>query len=157
MRNHQGFSIVEVMLTISLFVILLNFSIPLYNNYIIKTHRAEAKLGLIQLAIAQENHRMSTTGYADDISSLGPTASSHGLYRFVGVYGRIPLSKGSCTPESGIDLSGYTTGYNLQYTLIAIPNRDTSQVNDTDCACLYIDDLGQKGSTGAESPEKCWN
>ncbi len=152
MKLDQGFSITEIMVSISIFAILFMFASPIYTQYMIKTHRSEAKLGLIKLALAQEQRRMMTTTYTYNTALLGASTSLHQLYRFVSLRGRVSLPPGSCSANT-IPIGG---GDSLHYTLVAIPELGTLQAEDDQCGCLYINDLGQKGSTGSETSEKCW-
>lgn len=55
MRKQHGFSLIELMITVSIIAILASVAIPSYNGYILRSHRNDAMASLLNIMRAQED------------------------------------------------------------------------------------------------------
>lgn len=125
--TQNGFTLIEVMITVSIVAILVALAIPSYTHYVRKANRGEAQELLLNWSNNQEIWRASHTTYADEATTLG-----------VPVHGRYTFSV-SGVSSSAYKLTATTTG---------------SQVGDRDggasCDVLSLD------QSNARSPAGCW-
>ena len=63
MRKQQGFTLVEVLIVVSIVAILAAIAVPSYQNSVAKGRRTDAMAALQGLAQAMERHYMTTGGY----------------------------------------------------------------------------------------------
>lgn len=70
-RRSAGFTLVELMITLAIVAILVAIAYPSYSNYIMKSHRADAKTALLDLASRQERYFALQNNYASTPSALG--------------------------------------------------------------------------------------
>ncbi|GLS82562.1 type IV pilin protein [Paraferrimonas haliotis] len=126
MKNKQGFTLVELLITVVIVGILAAVVFPSYTDYVARSARAEAVSMLSGAAAKQEQYYMDHRSYADSLSKLGVanTANSK-LYKF-----DIAVASGSFT---------------IKATALA-----QQASRDKDCTPLSID------SAGNRKPEGCW-
>ena len=132
-RQH-GFNLLELMIAMVIISILASVAIPAYNNSQLKARRSEATATLLQIATAQERHRLSNASYANVFSAPiwnGTTSTSEGNYTlsYVG------------TPDG--------TSFTVRATATG------AQASDTACASFDIDQDGPV--TGTAAQRTCWN
>ena len=64
--TEQGFSLIELLIVLVIIGILASITYPIYNHAMIKTHRTEAKIALINLANQMEIYYLANNkSYAD--------------------------------------------------------------------------------------------
>jgi len=124
--DRKGFSLVEILIVISLVAILLALALPSYTQYVRKANRAEAHQLLMNWANNQEIWRASNTSYADSVALPVPT---HDRYTFT------------------VSATSGTT-----FLLTATPTGDQAKDKDRGTAC---DPLSLDQSNG-KSPDDCW-
>jgi type IV pilus assembly protein PilE len=125
--GYAGFSLIELMVAIAVLAVIVAIALPSYNNYVLRSARAEAKTALSNLASIQEQFFLNSKSYTN-IGTLGfPTSTENDKYTI-----SIPT------------LTATT------YTLRAVPQG--GQAADTDCAQFELDHLGNKTATSNE----CW-
>lgn len=143
----KGFSLVELLIVIVIIGIIAAFAYPSYRNHIVRTHRSDAIKALTTLSINQERFLALNNSYSNSASELGMTTSPDGYYELKVFYGR--WSGSDCSTASD------DTSNTRRYTLMAIPVAGKSQAEDTDCGCLYIDDIGSQQAAG-NNTARCW-
>ncbi len=74
-RKSDGFTLVELLITIAIIGILTAIAIPSYQLYLIKSRRIDATSTLTQIQLAEEKYRGNNLGYAT-LTQLGLTPSS---------------------------------------------------------------------------------
>jgi type IV pilus assembly protein PilE len=78
--NRQGFSLIELMIVITIVAILVALALPSYTQYVRKANRGEAQQLLLNWSNNQEIWRAAHTTYADGTTALG--VPTHGKYTF---------------------------------------------------------------------------
>nr|WP_165419396.1 type IV pilin protein [Corallincola spongiicola] len=136
MRRSQGFTLIEVMITVAVIAILASFAYPSYQNYMAKTYRTEGKRELVRLSNLMEQYFLDSRKYPTDLSKLGLVTSSSGFETEDGHY---------------VISASQTTVFD--YTLKASP-QGVQATRDSSCGYLTLDNLGTKGAQG--SVADCW-
>jgi type IV pilus assembly protein PilE len=135
-RTQSGVTLIELIIVMLVVGILASIAIPSYRQYVMRTHRVEAKSALTNLAAAQEKFYLQNNTYAgngvlDDAPPAGlgiPATTENGWYSLA---------------ITAADAAGFSA------TATAIGG----QAQDTDCATFTLDEAGVKTATSA----KCWD
>jgi type IV pilus assembly protein PilE len=134
MRNKmRGVTLIELVIVVAIVALLATIAIPSYRQFLLRSHRAEAKSALLNLAAAQEKFYLQNNTYTDALDDA---------------------------PPDGLGLT--TTTENGHYT-IAIDDADTEaftatataadgQAQDTHCGTFTIDQAGTRTATS----DDCW-
>ena len=126
MKNKQGFTLVELLITVVIVGILAAVVFPSYTDYVARSARAEAVSMLSGAAAKQEQYYMDHRSYADSFSKLGVANSvSSQLYKF--------------------DMVSISGNFIIRATALG-----KQAYRDKDCTPLSID------SAGNRKPEGCW-
>lgn len=64
MKKSQGFSLIELMITVTIVGILATIALPSYQQYIIRASREAAQTELMQLAALQEKIYLNSSAYS---------------------------------------------------------------------------------------------
>ncbi len=127
-QDPRGFSLLELLFTVSLLCILLTLAVPAYQQYVHRAHRAEAMLRIVQLADCQERWRARSGQFRVDSCAV----QSNDRYRF-----EVEISDNA-----------------LFYRISAHPTG--MQLSDT-CGALSLDSLGERGASGeGAAVTRCW-
>lgn len=151
MNKNNGFTLIELMITVAIIAIIMGVALPSYFQQIVKSNRADAKVELLRLAQVQESYFTQNLSYANSLTQLGlsgdTTETEHQHYT-VTVFSTTP---GGCT--------GTAAAPSCQgFTLKATPASST-QLEDSHCTEFTLSNTGLKGtSTGATADEvrMCW-
>jgi type IV pilus assembly protein PilE len=126
--RRQGFTLVELMVSVAIVGILAAVAYPSYVKYVVKSNRAAAQTHLLDIAQKQSQYLIDNRAYAGTVGDLNLTTPSK-----VSEYYTIAI-----TPVAGPPPS---------YTATATPISGTPQASD---GVLTID------SSGAKSPSDKW-
>jgi type IV pilus assembly protein PilE len=139
-KNSSGFTLIELMIVVTIIAILAAIGYPGYQNYVTKARRVDAQADLLELSQYMERFFTENGRYHQD---AGGTAVS------------LPFNK---SPSEGS-----STFYNLSFvagsptsttfTLQAVPV-GAQLKNDTQCGALSLDHTGVKCALGGT---KCSN
>ena len=134
--QQQGFTLIELMITVAIIAILAAVAYPSYNEYVQRGHRSEGQALLNDTAALQERFYAQNFAYvtatADIATKLRGKASS-------------PTGKYNLTLGAGAATDG---GYLLTAT---------QQFSDTACGNLTLNALGVRGRTGSgKTVAECW-
>lgn len=133
LRRHpgeHGFTLTEVVITVTILGILSGIAYPSYTSMILKANRADARVGLTGLAQQLERCRSQFGRYdASDCVIASPQNTENGYYE-------LSVVRTSST-----------------YTLSANPLG--MQRKDLGCTNLSLDSLGQKTAAGS-NVDACW-
>lgn len=135
--NKNGFTLIELMVTIAVVSILAAVAYPSYLSYVQKTRRTEAQSKLIEISNRQEMYYLDHHQYATNLDSdLGmganPFITENGYYSIA-------------------TTSTVSTAFGFTLTATAIG----TQASDTDCAILSITQDQTKTATNANDTN-CW-
>jgi type IV pilus assembly protein PilE len=135
----RGFTLVEIMVVTTILALLVLIAAPTYQKSVRKSRRTDAMRDLMELGTRQEkfyakNSTYTTTIDADDGLNLGRTTDNDGYYN---------LTAAACTDKTIATC----------YVMKATPTG--SQVDDTRCAVLTLDSLGERTATGTLG-SGCW-
>ncbi|BBT78877.1 hypothetical protein WP8S18E11_05430 [Aeromonas veronii] len=72
----RGFSLIELMIVVAIVAILGTIAYPSYQQYVLTSHRVEAKSMLLNAANRQETYFMDFNQYASSITDLGKVRTS---------------------------------------------------------------------------------
>ena len=132
----RGVTLIELIIVIVVVGVLAAIAIPSYRQYVLRTHRTEAKTALLNLAAAQEKFYLQNNTYAtDDLLETAPPAGL-GL---------------SATTENGWYTIVIADGANAD-EFSATATAAGGQASDTRCATFTIDQAGVKTATNTD----CW-
>jgi type IV pilus assembly protein PilE len=127
-NTEYGFSLFEVLIVLVIIGILARIAYPVYTHALIKTHRTEAKIALMDLANRMERYYLENNN-----SYLGASL------------GKLHIK--ALTDKKFYQLSLSST--HNTYRLLA-----TATFSDPACSCFILNQLGEK--TNAGSARQCW-
>jgi len=130
----KGFTLIELMIAIAVVGILAALAFPSYQNYVLKSGRADAKAALYGVAQTLERCYTRFTAYNDGDCALGQ--------------GDTVMSENDKYEVT------VTTLDRTEFELTAAPQ--DGQTKDTECGDFTLDHRGEKGVSGTGSVEDCW-
>jgi len=139
----KGVTLIELMIVIVVVAILASIAVPSYRQYVLRSHRVEAKTALLNLAAAQEKFYLVNNDYAE--SGELTTAPPGGL----GL---------SATTERGWYTVAITVSSATAFTATATATG--TQTADNDCRVFSINSQGVRtasNSSSGDSTGTCWN
>ena len=143
-KFNNGFTLVELMITVAILGILAMIIIPSYNAQIRKSSRSEAVTGLTRAAQDLERCHSDTLTY-NDATCTDYTAgvlTDRGLYTI-----------------TAADLGGAAAQNAQTFTLRADPVAGTTQADDSQCNVFTLDHTGlrvARNTDDDDSTEECW-
>lgn len=134
MKKDSGFTLIELMIAVVIVGILASIALPTYQNYVIKSRRADAFDGLMNLQSKQERYRASNSRYASTLSLAG---------------------YGSTTTYDGYYTLSIRSTSAVQYAIIAQAVAGKSQADDDGCTRMGIL-VNAANPRGTRRPADCW-
>jgi len=150
MKQHQakrpgaapGFSLIELLIVVTIVAILAAIAIPQYNTSVRKSRRTEAKSALLDLAGREERYFNTNNAYSSTPSDLG--------YGPVGA--SFPEVIGSGYYHVTVAVTAAAPPVLPTYTITATPIT-TDQLKDTTCLFFTVTNTGQQTATTMPT---CW-
>lgn len=137
--RNDGFTLIEVLITVAIIGILAAIAVPSYSIYITKANRTDAMTFLSEVAGEQQRYFSENNQYAEKMSELG--------------YG---TANSAASPEAHYSVSiSNPNGAGKGYLLTATPVNGGRQQGDDECKSFTISSTGVKGNTGG-SHSDCW-
>lgn len=141
-----GFTLVEVMVTVSIIACLAAIAIPSYTLQIRKSRRVEGRIALLDFATREERFYSTNSAYTSSPADLGysgnfPQAIGSGYYQLSVCVANTTSCAGS-TASTG-------SAFVVQATPLGI------QAKDSGCTSFSLDSTGVESATGASAPA-CW-
>jgi type IV pilus assembly protein PilE len=135
-----GFTLIELMIAVAIVGILATIAMASYTSQIQKSRRTDARSAVMDLAGREEKLFSTVNAYSGTPSDLG--------YGAVGaVY---PITVGSGYYQVSVTVANPPISFLVTATAIG------SQVGDTKCVTLSVDNFGSQTSTGTETAATCW-
>lgn len=129
-RKQLGLTLIELLITVAIIGILAAVAYPSYTDFVMRSNRSEAQRELLRYANLQEQVFVDTRSYASDMKGLGEST--------------VTIKTDSKNYVIKVTAASTAT----TFTLRAIAKQ--TQVNDTGCTNLRLDELGTK------TPAACW-
>ena len=136
MNKTSGFSLIELMIVVVIVGILLAISLPAYQGYVLRSHRADGHASLVDIAARQERFVAQNNTYTTEISAN----TGLGLTRTTSRDGYFDMTVAACA------------GGTIATCYLITATANGGQTNDSDCLTITYDSAGAKSGTTAE----CW-
>jgi type IV pilus assembly protein PilE len=144
----NGFTLVELVVTMVIAAVLAAIAIPAYSNYVRKAHRVEAKNAVLNIASLEERWFSTNNSYTDDPTKLGYVGTAGTAFSVGSAYYTVLVTK--------VDATSSTTL--ATYTITATAQND--QLKDTPCQSFVVTSQGVQSSADAASAattNTCWH
>jgi type IV pilus assembly protein PilE len=143
--SNRGFTLIELMIAVAVVSILATIAVASYTSQVQKSRRTDARSALLDLAGREEKLFSTANAYSALPSDLG--------YAPVGT--PWPITVGSGYYQVTVTSPDPTqAGVAESYSVSATPIG--TQVNDTTCTGLSVNQLGAQTSTGTGTASTCW-
>jgi type IV pilus assembly protein PilE len=140
MRHARGFTLIELMVTLTVAAIVATMAVSSYRSSVMRAHRTEATAALLNISAAQEKFFLQNNRYASDAERVAAPPGGLGIANPDGYVIRV------ISPD-------LTRGYTLSATATA------GQADDHDCSTFTLAQNGLRGATdlgGADKTQDCW-
>lgn len=152
--NYSGFSLLELLVSISLIAILSSLALPSYNNFIYQARRSDAKSSLLALQLAVERYRLSCQQYPTRIDNQttcdsGLSAQADGLHS---------LKASDKSMKSYYQLQLQANGGSIENNYRLVATTSGVQIADSHCSSFFLDQSGQKTAIDSQGQnhDDCW-
>ena len=150
MNKHRGFSLIELMIVVTIIGILAGIAYPSYQSMVVSGYRATGQADLLALAAAMERHHSGEFSY----KGAGANGGDTGAPAIFAAYS--PSSEPEANKRYSLTISAADA---IGYQLKATPASSTTQSKD---GALYYFSDGRKGwdsnNNGTlEDAEYCWS
>lgn len=137
MMKKNGYSLIELIVTLAVISILASIAIPTYKSYTLKTRRSEGRAFVMEIMQRQEKYYTENNTYTTDLTQLGYSSSTP-------------------TSEQGYyQVSAAAAADGIANNVILTAQPQGNQANDSECGSFIINSNGSK--TTSTSSTTCWS
>lgn len=136
----QGFTLIELMITVVIIGIIAAIALPSYSNQVTKSRRADAYACLLDAAQRQEAFYYQNNVYTVTLTDLGYAAGT--------------VNCGDDANYTLTSAAGANGAIASSYLLTA--TRANAQAGDSLCGDLTLSSIGVKGESGTLDAQACW-
>lgn len=152
--NYLGFSLLELLVSLSLIAILSSLVLPSYNSLIYQARRSDATSSLLALQLALERYRLSCPQYPTRLDNqttcdAGMSTQADGLHS---------LKASDKSMKGYYQLQIQANGGSIENTYRLVASSTGVQIVDSHCVSFFLDQSGQKSALDAQgqSHDDCW-
>jgi type IV pilus assembly protein PilE len=147
-RRSPGFTLVELMIALTIIAVLAAIAIPMYSKQVQKSRRVDARTAVTDLAGREERYLSTAGSYTNVAANLG--------------YSALPVVVGSGYYTLSVNVPVVAAGVQPTYTVIATVVAGSTQIADGACQYFSVDNTGKQFSSatnagGADTSTTCWN
>jgi type IV pilus assembly protein PilE len=136
-RTSRGFTLIELMIVVTLVAILSAIALPAYQSQVRKSRRSDAVAAIAAVQAAQERFRANNTAYTTNLTTALPAGL--GL---------------SATSPAGRYTISVTVATGTNYTVQAVATAAGGQTADTGCTTLTTT---VTAGSAVNTPAACWS
>ncbi|HTN30899.1 MAG TPA: type IV pilin protein [Pseudomonas sp.] len=142
--RQQGFTLIELMIVVAIIGILAAIAYPSYQDYVLRTGRADGKAKLMEIIQAQERFYSQNQRYT---ATLGAAGLGYSVDPVISDEGRYSIAAAAC---------GNGAGQVIANCVILTATTRGAQANDVACGNLTLNSRGERGRSGNGNLDSCW-
>ena len=140
--HENGFSLIELLVTIVILAILGTIAVTVYTDQIVKTRRTDGTAALLDVMAQQERYYSLNNTYTVTLSALPATVDGDG--KVDSEEGFYKISAAACGAGIG------------SCVILTAEAQGTQDTDDSVCGDLTYNSLNQKGEGGTGTVDDCW-
>ena len=157
MRCSNGFTLIDLMIAVSIVTILTLVAVPSYQQFMRRSYRTDARATLYELAQLEERNFTTTNTYLcfNTTGVSGCTTTPTGWKNYSGnSYATRKYSIGVTSRSGTVACSGETVTNSIANSFV-ITATPANGFTDTECGNLTLDSCGTRGNSSG-TLANCW-